>query len=224
MNPAYTVRGADGREYGPVSLEQITAWAREGRILAQSEIRRNDMEHWAHAGDFTELKEMFAPAPPPPSAVATTPQSMMSPARTTGVSNPSVRTAGRGASWFYWIAGLSGINAVMALTGTPIRFVFGLGITDLFGAVGSGAGGAGQAVGFVLALASAGLFVLLGMFAMKGHLWAFIVGIVLFGLDALVLVLFQRWLGVAFHAYVLFRLFSGMMAMRELKARATLQM
>jgi hypothetical protein len=223
MNPTYTVRGADGREYGPVSLEQITAWTREGRILAQNEIRRNDMEHWAHAGDFTELKDMFPQASPAPSAVATAPQPMMSQAGTVTVQDQAVQAAGRGATWFYWIAGLSAVNAVMALTGKNIRFIFGLGITDIFTLFGHEFGGSGQVVGFVLALGAAGLFVLLGRFAMKGHLWAFITGIVLFGLDALALLPYGRWLGIAFHAYVLFRLFSGMMAMREIKARATLQ-
>src|SRR5262245_48896346 len=160
MNPTYTVRGADGREYGPVSLEQITAWTREGRILAQNEIRRNDMEHWAHAGDFIELKEMFPAASPVATAVATAPQPMASAAGTVAVPNPAVQAAGRGASWFYWIAGLSGVNAVMSLTAVPMRFIFGLGISDVFNAVGKEAGGVGQAVGFVLALAAAGVFVL----------------------------------------------------------------
>jgi hypothetical protein len=42
--------------------------------------------------------------------------------------------------------------------------------------------------------------------------WAFIVGMVLYGLDALLTVLATYWLGVAFHAWVLFSLFVGLTA------------
>src|SRR2546428_6752639 len=34
-----------------------------------------------------------------------------------------------GAQWFYWIAGLSLINAAIALAGQEWRFIFGVGVT-----------------------------------------------------------------------------------------------
>ena len=36
----------------------------------------------------------------------------------------------RGAKWFYWIVGLSIVNSLLAMGGAPIRFVFGLGLTQ----------------------------------------------------------------------------------------------
>jgi GYF domain 2 len=225
MNPTYTVRGADGREYGPVSLEQITAWTREGRIMAQNEIRRNDMQHWAPAGDFIELKDAFPPAmsAPAPTTMTAIPQPMAA-SGGMAASNPSVaaQVAGR-ASWFYWIAGLSLINSVISLVGGSWHFLFGLGITEIFDAViGKGDGGA-KAMAFVFDLLAAGVLVLLGVFSTKGHLWAFIVGISLLFVDAVIVLIFQQWLSVALHAYVLFRLFQGMMATRELKAQSMAQ-
>jgi hypothetical protein len=234
MNPTYTVRGADGREYGPVSLEQITAWTREGRIMAQNEIRRNDMEHWAAAGDFIELKDAFAPATS--TAVATevaspTIRPITAPAGTVASSpNAATRAAGR-ASWFYWIAGLSLINSVISLSGGNFQFFLGLGITEIFDGVASGMGSAGKAVAFALDLLVAGVLVLMGVFASKGHLWAFIVGIGLLALDAVLVLILQLgfgsadtarnlWVSLALHGYVLFRLFQGMMVTRELRAQS----
>jgi GYF domain 2 len=224
MNPTYTVKGADGREYGPVSLEQITAWTREGRIMAHNEIRRDDMQHWAQAGDFIELRDAFLPSTPvaTSASMAAASQPIATPAATVA-SNPNApaQISGR-ASWFYWIAGLSLINSIISLTGGQWRFIFGLGVTEIFDAIGKGMGGAGPAVALILDLMAAGLFVLLGVFSTKGHMWAFIVGIVLFLIDAAIVLFFQQWLSAAVHAYVLFRLFQGMMATRELKAQSTL--
>ena len=36
----------------------------------------------------------------------------------------------RGASWFYWIAGLSLVNSILSLTDSGWMFFFGLGITQ----------------------------------------------------------------------------------------------
>ena len=219
MEPTYTVRGADGREYGPVSLTQVATWTRDGRLQAHSEVRRNDMQHWAPAGDFTELKEYFAPATPAASLAPAPFPGSPTMGSAAEVNPQTVAQMKSGSSWFYWIAGLSLINSIIAFTGSDWRFLFGLGITQVFDAIGQGIGNAGHAVALVLDLAVAGLFVFLGVFAGKGHLWAFIVGMVLFGLDGLLMVLATDWLGVAFHALVLYWLFRGLKACRELKAQ-----
>jgi len=43
-----------------------------------------------------------------------------------------------GASWFFWIAGLSVINAVILLAGGSWNFLIGLGITQFVSALGTG--------------------------------------------------------------------------------------
>jgi len=43
MDLMYMVRGADGKEYGPVSLEQLSGWIRENRLKGRAEIKRSDM-------------------------------------------------------------------------------------------------------------------------------------------------------------------------------------
>src|SRR3954464_15389563 len=107
-----------------------------------------------------------------------------------------------GARWFFWIAGLSLITSLVALSGSNWGFLLSLGITQAIDGIAqvTGADGTGKAIALVLDLSIAGVCVLFGVLAGKKHLWAFILGMVLFGLDALILVLVKDWIGVAFHA------------------------
>jgi hypothetical protein len=206
----YTIRGSDGKEYGPVPLEQISAWTRAGRVQAHSQMRRSDMDYWARAGDFTELKDAFPIVEPEaaPSGRSTTASSASDPA--------SAARLKSGASWFYWIAGLSLINSFTALTGQSWRFFFGLGIVDIINGLSAEFGSSGKMIALLLDLAAAGAFILFGVFANKRHLWAFIVGMVLFAFDGLLFLIAQDWLGVGFHAFALYCLFRGAQACRQL--------
>ena len=47
----------EGREYGPVDLEELRAWMREGRLIRENEIREPGSERWIRA---EELPEIFA--------------------------------------------------------------------------------------------------------------------------------------------------------------------
>jgi hypothetical protein len=204
----YTVRGGDGKEYGPVTFEQLSTWTRDGRIQPQSELRRSDMQHWARAGDFTELKANF------PATLASPPSGTALPASIDPAAHARLKS---GASWFYWIAGLSLINSISAFSGSSWRFIVGLGITQVFDGLASEFGASGKVMVLLLDLLATGVFVFFGVFASKRNSWAFIVGMVLYGLDGVVLLLFQDWLGVGFHVFVLYCLFRGLKACRDLK-------
>src|SRR5882762_8193629 len=115
MELTYTVRGIEGPDYGPANLGQISDWIREGRILTQSEIRRSDMEHWANAGDFEELKPVLQPTPPALTPAAA--PGVIAPPATAGDFATAARLKS-GASWLYWIAALSMINSIVAFTGS----------------------------------------------------------------------------------------------------------
>ena len=122
-----------------------------------------------------------------------------------------------GASWFYWIAGLSLINSIMALSGKGWGFILGLGMTQVIDGAASNLGSNGLVVAIVLDVLVAGLFVLFGVFANRGHLWSFIVGMIFYAADGLIFLIAQDWLGLGFHAFVLFCLFGGLRAARQLK-------
>lgn len=121
-----------------------------------------------------------------------------------------------GGRWFYWIAGLSVGNTVISMSGGNIHFVLGLGMTQLVDAIAKEIGPGATNVGLGVDIAIAGLFALLGMKAVKRGKTAFIAGMILYGLDGLLLLLFQDWFSVAVHAYALFCLFQGFRALGEL--------
>ncbi|HWS86358.1 MAG TPA: hypothetical protein VN282_05325 [Pyrinomonadaceae bacterium] len=126
-----------------------------------------------------------------------------------------------GANWLYWIAALSLVTSIISLAGGDWGFLVSLGVTQLADAIANvGADRIGWGVklfALVFDLIAAGLFALLGMFANKRQTWAFIVGMVLYLLDALVCLLIGFWLGLAFHAFALYSIYGGYKASSALE-------
>lgn len=123
-----------------------------------------------------------------------------------------------GAGWFYAIAGLSFLNSVIALFRGTLSFIFGLGITQLV----DGAGGAFGRVGSVFALFVnffiVLIFVAMGYFAGKSKRWAFIAGMILYGIDGLIFLLVSDFVGFGFHIFAIFSIWSGYKAISALEA------
>jgi hypothetical protein len=51
----YKIIGADGKEYGPISAEQVKQWITEGRANAQTKVLAEGTTEWKALGDFPEL-------------------------------------------------------------------------------------------------------------------------------------------------------------------------
>jgi len=122
-----------------------------------------------------------------------------------------------GASWFITVGALSMINSVLYMSGAKIRFIFGLGIAEFVDAVAHQAGQTGFALDLIINGFVAGVFVIFWNFARKGQQWAFLVGMALYAVDALVMLYFRDILAVAFHAYALYRMYSGMSGISPLQ-------
>jgi len=115
----------------------------------------------------------------------------------------------RGANWLFLIAGLSVVNIVSMVSGSEWVFLGGLGITQLAAAMAMQMGGRVQFVALFVTLWATAFFVCLGYFARKGQKWAFITGMALYAVDALLVLYAQAWLMLLFHGFVLFRLYQG---------------
>lgn len=129
-----------------------------------------------------------------------------------------------GAGWFYWIAGLSLLTSIISLSGGTWSFLAGLGITQVFDGIAlalknSGAGDWVKGFSLSLDLLAAGTFILLGVFARKGARAAYITGMVLYSLDAVILLAFREWFGAGFHAFALVQIWIGFSALRWLNSR-----
>src|SRR4051794_33834386 len=117
METTYTIIGADGRQYGPITLQQLLGWVSEGRITRETNVLRSDTNSWLPAAQYPEL------GLPQPVAAAI-------PASPAIAGNPALeKQIKSGADWFFWIAGLSLVNSFVALSGKGWGFILGLGIT-----------------------------------------------------------------------------------------------
>lgn len=101
-----------------------------------------------------------------------------------------------GAGWFFWIAALSLINSVMVLINADRQFGLGMAFTLLVDVFANEAIKEHPDATVVIriiellfdAVAITGC-VVVGIFAGRGHRWAFIVGLVLYGIDSLIALL-----------------------------------
>jgi len=62
----YRIIGADGRQYGPVSGEQLRQWMAEGRANAQTQTFVEGATEWRPLDALPEFAGHFAPQVPPP--------------------------------------------------------------------------------------------------------------------------------------------------------------
>jgi hypothetical protein len=70
----YKIIGGDGKEYGPVTAEQLRQWIAEGRANAQTQAQPVGGTGWQPLGTIPEFASAFgAPAAPPPPSAAGAP-------------------------------------------------------------------------------------------------------------------------------------------------------
>lgn len=122
-----------------------------------------------------------------------------------------------GASWFFWIAGLSVINGVILLAGGSWNFIIGLGLTQLVSSLGTETMLAGKVIIMLVNIIIAGFFVLFGIFGRRHATWAFIVGIIIYALDGLLFLLVKDFVSIGFHIFALFFIVRGLSALTQLK-------
>jgi hypothetical protein len=51
----YTIIGGDGREYGPVTADQVKAWLAAGRANLDTKVKAAGTEEWKRVADFPEI-------------------------------------------------------------------------------------------------------------------------------------------------------------------------
>jgi hypothetical protein len=122
-----------------------------------------------------------------------------------------------GSQWFLWIFGLSVINTLILFFGGQVSFIFGLGITQLFEGIYIGTFGEFNLLGVIISIVISGVFAIIWNFSRKLSKTAFIIGMIIYGIDALILLAFQEWLSFGVHLYALFMIFKGFQSIDELK-------
>ncbi|MCA9776361.1 MAG: hypothetical protein KC800_06580 [Candidatus Eremiobacteraeota bacterium] len=129
-----------------------------------------------------------------------------------------VQAKSGGASWISTVAVFAIVNSALTFLDVNLRFIFSLGVADIsaYIAQASESGGA-KVLAIGVTLACAGAFLALAHFAKKGAAWAFIVAMVLYGLDGGIWFLVQDWLEIGCHVFAVFMMFKGLQASQTLK-------
>jgi len=65
----YKIIGADGKEYGPVSAEQLRQWLNEGRVNQQTRVLAEGVTDWQKLGEIAEFAASATPSTPPLSSI-----------------------------------------------------------------------------------------------------------------------------------------------------------
>jgi len=168
----------------------------------------------------TSAYNPYAPSDP---AVAAAPAPVEAPDALTDQIRALFERGRNGAGWFYWVAGLSAINTVVALAGGNGGFALGLGVTMIadFVAV-ANAGGEARVPAMIFAIVFnsivLGLVVLCGWLSQKRILIVFGLGMLLYFLDGLLSLLLGHIMSIAIHAFALFSMWNGFSAYRQLNA------
>jgi hypothetical protein len=131
-------------------------------------------------------------------------------------------------SWFWWIAALSLINTASVLFDLKYGMALGLGITQVVDVVFSfdengepaQISALARSVHLGIVVLIVATFYALGRLARNYSATAFLVGMSLYALDAIIFVLVGDWIGVGFHAFVLFMLWGGYSILRIARREA----
>jgi hypothetical protein len=104
--------------------------------------------------------------------------------------DPIIQSSAR---WFWWIAGLSLVNAVMFYSGSDTNFVIGLAMTTLESVYFTDQ----PVIAYLLIALTIGLYLYVGLEAKKANLWAFYLGLAVYIIDAMLYINYEAWMSVA---------------------------
>jgi len=108
----YKIIGADQKEYGPVSAEQLRQWVSEGRINGATRVQAEGSGVWKPVSELPEFAGVFPPPPPPQTS---TPISM-APAGATGNNKMAI--------WSLVLGALSMFQCCQIILG-PLAIILG---------------------------------------------------------------------------------------------------
>ena len=122
-----------------------------------------------------------------------------------------------GYSWFLWIGILSIINSIDILFHNQLFFIFGLGITPFIDSLTNVSKRDYNVIGLIINVFISSIFIFLWIFAKRKQRWAFLFGMILYGLDTLLFVIIKDWWCVGFHVFVLTMIYYGIISLNKKK-------
>ena len=112
----FKIRGADGKEYGPVNADGLRQWMAQGRVTAQTLIQAADSSEWKPVASFPEFSGAAAapqPGLPPVASGTPAPFTPTAAPKTSGLAIASLACGVLGCLGITALAGL--VTGIMAL-------------------------------------------------------------------------------------------------------------
>ena len=125
-----------------------------------------------------------------------------------------------GANWFFWLAILSVINTLIVYRYQTPNTPIALAITQWLDGTSSGLNPTMSTRSMLINLLIAGLLAGFGVLARRGSDLAFVVGIFLYVIDAMLAIGLRDVFGFGVHLLGLFFLFKGLLASRHVRENA----
>ena len=125
-----------------------------------------------------------------------------------------------GADWFFWLAILSVINSLIVYFYNTPNTPVALGVTQWLDGTHGGLGASMTPGWLVINILIAGVLAMFGLMARRGSDIAFVVGIFLYVVDALLILGLRDFFGFGVHLIGLFFLFKGLLASRHVRENA----
>ncbi len=120
---------------------------------------------------------------------------------------------GSAAGWLMFIAGCTAVNGAMQLFHSDWGLALGAEVLYIVTGLAKGIGGITESIITVVTTAFlAGFYFVLFKFSTTGKAWPFFVAIAFYGLDTVISLFAQSWIGIAVHCWALFSLAMGVKA------------
>jgi len=123
----------------------------------------------------------------------------------------------RNYGWFMTIGLLSILNTVIVAFNWKVHFIFGLAYTQIIDGVLYSLLGGFKIIGILISSLFSGLFILFWYYAKAYKNWAYIIGLVIYGLDLILFVFYNDWLSTGFHVFAFIFILTGYLKLLESK-------
>lgn len=226
----------EGAEKGPVAPDRVRALISMGTISGDTMVWSDGMTDWKPARDSDLRPSLPASAlnpvpsaPPlsPAAPIAAPGASSSNGSSVTGRTPFTVSTTGeeveyeeqrnKGASWFYWIVGLTIINTIIMQSGMDWSFSLGATVTLFANVIAQTVDtSSARMLALLFDVLVIAFYAMCGVMGSRGATWAFVLGLIAFTIDSLFALIGFQIIGILIHGYALFCIFNGMMACMNL--------
>lgn len=118
-------------------------------------------------------------------------------------------------TWFLLIGVLSIVNSIDVLFHQRLYFIFGLGITRIVDSIIFYSQNQFIVAGLIINIIVSSIFILLWYYAKKKKNWAFLTGLIFYGVDTLIFIFYKDWLSTGFHAFVFIGIYAGYKMLKQ---------